>query len=90
MISGRDRDNLIARIGEAQREAWAGEAESLQVSLAAASQKLAQMDEITARRRATVIHLGMPGHPAAVSRIVTMSASHPAGNPQTPSDQLKP
>ena len=57
------RDNLIARIGEAQREGWTGEAEGLKVSLAAADQKLAQMDQIAARRRATVIHLGMPGHP---------------------------
>ena len=57
------RDNLIARIGEAQREGWLGEAEGLQVSLAATEQKLAQMDQITARRRATVTHLGMPGHP---------------------------
>ena len=54
------RGNLIARISEAQREGWTGEAEGLQVSLAATEQKLAQMDQITARRRATVTHLGMP------------------------------
>jgi hypothetical protein len=57
------RDNLIARIGEAQREGWTGETEGLQISLAATEQKLAQMDQITARRRTTVTHLGMPGHP---------------------------
>jgi hypothetical protein len=73
------RDNLTARIGEAQREGWTGEAEGLQVSLAAADHKLAQMDQITARRRGTVIHLGMPGHP--VSRTVTTSATHPAEQP---------
>ena len=46
------RDNLITRISEAHREGWPGEAEGLQVSLAATEQKLAQMDQITARRRA--------------------------------------
>jgi len=51
------------RIGEAQREGWTGEAQGLQVSLAAASQKLAQMDQIAARR-ATVTHLGMPAIPS--------------------------
>jgi hypothetical protein len=76
------RGNLIARIGEAQREGWTGETEGLQVSLAATEQKLAQMDQITARRRATVTHLGMPSHPPAVSRIVTTSAAHPADNPK--------
>jgi hypothetical protein len=73
------RDNLTARIGEAHREGWTGEAEGLQVSLAAADQKLAQMNQIAARRRGTVIHLGMPGHP--VSRTVTTSATHPARQP---------
>jgi hypothetical protein len=76
------RDNLITRTSEAHREGWTGEAEGLQVSLAATEQKLAQMDQITARRRATVTHLGMPGHPPAVSRIVTTSAAHPADNPK--------
>jgi Phage integrase family len=84
------RGNLTARIGEAQREGWTGEAEGLQVSLAATDQKLAQMDQIAAYRRATVINLGIPGHPPAVSRIVTTPAAHPAGQPETPSDQGKP
>jgi Phage integrase family len=70
-------DNLTARIGEAQHEGWTGETEGLQVSLTAARQKLAQMDQIAARRRATVTHLGMPGHHPAVSRTVTTPASHP-------------
>jgi hypothetical protein len=72
------RDNLTARIGEAQREGWTGETEGLQVSLAATDQKLTQMDQIAARR-ATVIHLGMPGHP--VSRTVTTPATHPVSQP---------
>ena len=83
------RDNLIDRIGEAQREGWTGEAHGLQVSLAAAGQKLAQMDQIAARR-ATVTHLGMPGHPLAVSRTVTTLSALPAADPQKPPDQGKP
>ncbi len=42
--------NLGSRIEEATREGWHGEAEGLQVSLAAAREKLAHMDEIAARR----------------------------------------
>jgi hypothetical protein len=75
------RGNLTARIAEARREGWAGEAEGLQVSLTATDHKLTQMDEIAARRRATVIHLGMPGHLPAVSRIVTTPATLPVGEP---------
>ena len=44
------RDNLIARIAEAETQRWFGEAEGLKVSLAGARAKLAQMDQITARR----------------------------------------
>jgi hypothetical protein len=35
------RDNLQARITEAEREGWAGEAEGLKISLDAATSKLA-------------------------------------------------
>ena len=84
------RGNLTARIAEARREGWPGEAEGLQVSLAAADQKLAQMEEITARRRATVIHLGMPGHLPAISRTVTTPATLPPGNRQILPDLGKP
>jgi hypothetical protein len=76
-------DNLIARIAEAHREGWTGEAEGLQVSLTAAGQKLAHMDQITARRRATVTHLGMPGHHPAVSRIVTTPPPPPPATSAT-------
>ncbi|MFE4520167.1 tyrosine-type recombinase/integrase [Kitasatospora sp. NPDC056783] len=38
------RDNLTARIAEAEREGWHGEVEGLQVSLHGAELKLAQMD----------------------------------------------
>ncbi|HCU93263.1 MAG TPA: site-specific integrase, partial [Actinobacteria bacterium] len=62
--------NLQARIDEAQREGWLGEAEGLKVSLAAARQKLAQLDDLARRR--TTIHLGMPGFPDIASRAVTI------------------
>jgi integrase len=38
------RDNLVARIAEARREGWLGEIEGLEVSLAGAEEKLAQME----------------------------------------------
>ncbi len=38
------RDSLVARIAEAEREGWLGEVEGLQVSLAGATSKLAQVD----------------------------------------------
>jgi integrase len=50
------RDNLIARIAEAEREGWLGEAEGLKVSLAGAEDKLAQID----RRPHPTTDLGMP------------------------------
>jgi Phage integrase family len=64
------RDNLTARIDEAQREGWTGEAEGLQVSLAAASAKLAQADELIARRKAAV-SLGMPAFHDIAGRTAT-------------------
>jgi hypothetical protein len=53
------RDNLHARIAEAEREGWLGEIEGLQVSLAGAEDKLAQIDRRTANTHASV-ELGMP------------------------------
>jgi integrase len=50
------RDNLIARIAEAEREGWLGEAEGLKISLAGAEDKLAQID----RRSHRTTDLGMP------------------------------
>ena len=38
------RDNLIARIDEAEREGWLGEVEGLPISLAGANDKPAQID----------------------------------------------
>jgi hypothetical protein len=70
------RDNLTARIEEAQREGWIGEAEGLKVSLAAAKQKLGQLEDLAARRAA--IHLGMPGFPDAAGRTVTPLTKDPS------------
>ena len=53
------RDNLRARIAEATREGWLGEVEGLQVSLAGASDKLAQI-EASLQRQAAVTQLGLP------------------------------
>ena len=47
-------DNLMARISEAEREGWLGEVERLQVSLAGAQDKLAQIDR---RLQAQVVTL---------------------------------
>jgi hypothetical protein len=51
------RDNLIARIAEAEREGWLGEVEGLQISLTGANDKLAQIDR---RSTDTAVDLGLP------------------------------
>jgi len=68
------RDNLQDRIAEAQQHHWAGEVEGLKVSLAAATAKLTQMDELTDRQTAAV-HLGMPTFAQAASRTITAPAA---------------
>ena len=50
------RDNLTARIAEAEREGWLGEVEGLRISLAGANEKLAQID----RRATRTVDLAMP------------------------------
>jgi hypothetical protein len=55
------RDNLIARIAEAESEGWLGEVEGLKTSLAAAGDKLAQIDQ---RSRSQPADLGVPTIPA--------------------------
>jgi hypothetical protein len=64
------RDNLIARITEAESQRWLREAEGLKVSLAGAEAKLAQMDQIAARR-GQAIDLGVPTFTDATSRTST-------------------
>ena len=51
------RDNLMARISEAEHEGWHGEIEGLQISLTGAQDKLAQVDR---RPTTTVVNLGIP------------------------------
>jgi hypothetical protein len=71
------RDNLCDRIAEAQQHGWAGEAEGLKVSLAAATAKLTQMDELAARQ-GTAVDLGMPAFTQTASRTITAPAVLPA------------
>jgi uncharacterized protein YcbX len=49
------RENLSARIAEAEREGWLGEVEGLRVSLAGANDKITQID-----RRTCTVNLGIP------------------------------
>ena len=69
-------DNLIDRITEAESHRWLGEAEGLKVSLAGARTKLAQMDQITARRHHTT-QLGIPTFTDAAGRTSTNPPHHP-------------
>ena len=62
------RASLTARIAEAEREGWTGEAEGLKVSLAAADAKLAEADAAAARRN-TEAGLGMPAYRHIAGRL---------------------
>ncbi|MFF4955009.1 hypothetical protein [Streptomyces chattanoogensis] len=57
-LRGTIRDNLIARIAEAETEGWLGEVEDLRVSLAGAEEKLRQFDRSHGQH--TVVGLGIP------------------------------
>jgi hypothetical protein len=70
------RANLLDRIAEAEAHRWLGEAEGLKVSLAGARSKLAQVDQITARRTQTV-HLGLPTFSDAAGRSNTSTPKAP-------------
>ncbi|MBM7171800.1 hypothetical protein JQK87_26035 [Streptomyces sp. G44] len=70
-----NRDNLVARIAEAEREGWLGEVEGLRVSLAGAEDKLVHMDRQTSG--GTAIDLGMPRIAPARSTQVDGTASLP-------------
>ncbi len=59
------RDNLTARIAEAEREGWLGEVEGLKISLAGAEDKLAQIDRRL--QAGAPVSLGMPGLPDAAA-----------------------
>ena len=69
------RDNLLARITEAERKGWTGEAEGLRVSLDAANNKIAQAD-LTQARRANHVHLGIPAYRDIAAAILTPEGPH--------------
>ncbi|MER6174029.1 MULTISPECIES: recombinase [Streptosporangiaceae] len=53
------RENLHARIAEAEREGWLGDVEQLTVSLAATDDKISQIDA-RERRKDSPVFIGMP------------------------------
>jgi integrase len=57
------RDNLLARIEEARTQGWLGEVEGLQISLAGARTKLAQLDQMPLPTRNKPVDLAIPTHP---------------------------
>ncbi len=70
------RDSLSARIAEAEREGWTGEAEGLKVSLSAAEAKLAQADGLIARR-AGALDLGIPAYRDIAARTAAVPGERP-------------
>jgi hypothetical protein len=52
------RDNMIARIAEANEHGWLGDVEQLDITLTAANGKLAQLEERA--RKAATVNLGIP------------------------------
>jgi hypothetical protein len=60
------RDNLKARIVEAERYGWLGEIAGLQGTLTAAEQKLDTMRQLADQHLAT--HLGMPDFRSVIGR----------------------
>jgi hypothetical protein len=64
------RDNLHARIAEARQQGWLGEVDGLQISLAGAREKLAQLDQIATKTTST--ELGMPTFPQIAGRSVPL------------------
>ncbi|MFI1294462.1 hypothetical protein ACH4VM_39960 [Streptomyces sp. NPDC020792] len=63
------RDNLGERIAEAEREGWLGEVEGLSTSLAAAEEKIAQLDARQERKDSPVF-LGVPTFHQLIARTV--------------------
>ncbi|MEW2079593.1 integrase [Streptomyces sp. NPDC013433] len=53
------RENLHARIAEAEREGWLGDVEQLTVSLAATDDKISQIDT-NERRKSSPVFIGTP------------------------------
>ena len=74
------RDNLAARIAEAEAEGWRGEVEGLQVSLAGAEDKLAQIDR---RSGPQVVGLGRRGGQAVHDWPVVAASAQASRAPAT-------
>jgi hypothetical protein len=78
------RDNLLARIAEAEAYRWLGEAEGLKVSLAGSRAKLAQMNQIAAHR-ATAPSPTPPAEPVTTTPCpVAITSSDPGTTTKTP------
>jgi integrase len=67
------RDNLLDRIAEAHREGWVGEVEGLQVSLAGAEEKIAQLQN-EENRRTGPVDLGIPTFGQIAGRTSTIES----------------
>ncbi|MFJ8387823.1 hypothetical protein ACIQ9Q_25590 [Streptomyces sp. NPDC094438] len=67
------RDNLLARILEAEREGWLGEIEGLPSSLTHAEEKLAQLDAQISRQQEPV-DPGIPTFQGIVARTTAVAA----------------
>ncbi|MEU1631088.1 hypothetical protein ABZ746_38775 [Streptomyces sp. NPDC020096] len=65
------RENLHARIAEAEREGWLGDVEQLTVSLAATDDKISQIDA-NVRRKNSPVFVGMP----PISQLVVREAEN--------------
>ncbi|WP_308313116.1 site-specific integrase [Streptomyces sp. ISL-1] len=65
------RENLHARIAEAEREGWLGDVEQLTVSLAATDDKISQIDA-NERRKNSPVFVGMP----SISQLVVREAEN--------------
>ena len=76
------RDNLLARIAEAESHRWHGEAEGLKVSLVGAHAKLAQMDQISTSRTKAV-QLGIPAFTDTAGRTTTDTTTPPNARSQS-------
>lgn len=65
--------NLRDHNAEAETQGWRGEIAGLEISIAAAEQKLGVMRELGARHRVT--HLGMPDFRSVTGRVTTGEVS---------------
>jgi hypothetical protein len=66
------RDNTVARIAEASERGWLGDLEQLNLTLAAANGKLAQLEERV--RKAAIVSLDMPAFRDVAGRTATLPA----------------